>query len=386
VVGGAVGVAVVGGADGVAVVGGADGVAAEGTDDGVDEAVAMARRVLAEFVAPVLLPGGALAVRVGIGVAVADSAGYPESLLRDADVALWTAKAEGSQRYRVADPAMAVGWLDRMRLEEDLRLAVARGELEVFYQPVVDLVDDRLLGMEALVRWRHPVRGLVGPDRFVPLAEKTGLLPAIDRWVLREACRAVAGWRELVPDLTVSVNVCAADLVEPSFVEDVVGALAAAGLPARALMLEMTESALVADMDAAAVILDAIAKLDVRVALDDFGTGYSSLAYLRTLPIDVIKIDRTFVADLGAAGADDAVTRAIVGLAGALKLGLVAEGVEERGQVEHLLRLGCDRAQGFLLARPMPHDMLEALLHRQLERLAAEVPAERSGDAVPAAG
>jgi diguanylate cyclase (GGDEF)-like protein len=324
--------------------------------------LSVASRMLREVSRPLRLDDGQVTVNVSIGIAVGDGHAVPNLLLRDADLALNRAKVEGRNRCWLADAALSYGAVDRMRLEEDLRHAVGRHELEVYYQPIVAMSDCRLLGLEALVRWQHPERGLLQPGAFVPIAESSGLLPALDRWVLADACRMLARWRRVVPELYVSVNACAGQFADPSFPARVAESLRLAGLPPRALTIELTESALVADVGTAGRILQEISELGVRLALDDFGTGYSSLAYLRSMPIDVIKIDRSFVRELGGHAADDVVIRAVVGLAEALNLTVVAEGVETEFQLAELRRLRCARGQGYLFGKPMPAEQVAALL------------------------
>jgi EAL domain-containing protein (putative c-di-GMP-specific phosphodiesterase class I) len=249
-----------------------------------------------------------------------------------------------------------------MQLEEDLRRGLDAGEFEVHYQPIVELDSERITAVEALLRWRHPARGLLAPGAFIETAEDAGLLPALDGFVLRAACQQVRSWRRLRPDFLVSVNICAAHLVDIGLVDEVAAALASADVPPGALMLEVTETALVADLPLAGRTLHELAELGVRIALDDFGTGYSSLTYLRTLPIHTIKIDRSFVNDLDGDATDEAVTRAILGLAETLGLRPVAEGVEGVFQADRLRDLHCGHAQGFLFARPMPATELTELL------------------------
>ncbi|HWH00198.1 MAG TPA: GGDEF domain-containing phosphodiesterase, partial [Pilimelia sp.] len=303
-------------------------------------------------------------LRASIGAAVADALHRDDAdrLLRDADVALHAAKSDGRGRYRVSDAQLRAGAVDQILLDTEMRSALARGEFEVHYQPIIELATGRISGAEALVRWRHPRRGMVAPGSFLPAAEAAGLLPDIDRWVLREACRQATVWRRHVPHFSVSVNISAGHVTHSTLVSDVTGALAASGLPAAALVLELTETALVADTTAAASVLAQLAKLGVRVALDDFGTGYSSLTYLRTLPIHSIKIDRTFVWGLGDGATHDAVTRAIVELAGTLGLVQVAEGVETDDQADWLRGLRCTYGQGFHFSHPVPAEAMNHIL------------------------
>ncbi|MFG1926327.1 putative bifunctional diguanylate cyclase/phosphodiesterase [Cryptosporangium sp. NPDC048952] len=327
------------------------------------DATGVATVILERIAEPVALGEGTpVSVRASVGIALADGSATAETLLRDADLALYEAKESGKNRYRVADPELSSSTLGRLRLEEELRVALEVGEFEVHYQPIVELASERITAVEALLRWRHPTRGLLGPGAFLETAESVGLLPALDGFVLRTACAQVRTWRASRPEFVVSVNVCAAHLVDPGLVDEVAAALAAADVPPSALMLEVTETALVADLAMAAQTLRELSSLGVRIALDDFGTGYSSLTYLRTLPIHAIKIDRSFVRDLDGNATDEAVTRAILGLAETLGLRPVAEGVEGVSQADRLRDLRCGHAQGFLFAKPMPAEELTELL------------------------
>ncbi|GAA3397249.1 putative bifunctional diguanylate cyclase/phosphodiesterase [Cryptosporangium minutisporangium] len=330
---------------------------------GEADAVAVATVILERVSQPVSVgDGNPVAVRASVGIALADDRSTAELLLRDADLALYEAKETGKNRYRVADQELSSSSLGRLQLEEELRTALDAGQFEVHYQPIVELASERVTAVEALVRWRHPTRGLLGPGAFLEAAESAGLLSALDGFVLRSACHQVKIWREMRQDFVVSVNVCAAHLVDAGLADEVAAALAEADVPAGALMLEVTETSLVADLALAARTLRELSDLGVRIALDDFGTGYSSLTYLRTLPIHAIKIDRSFVRDLDGNATDEAVTRAILGLAETLGLRPVAEGVEGVSQADRLRDLRCGHAQGFLFAKPMPARQLTQLL------------------------
>ena len=324
--------------------------------------VEVARTILERLGQPVTVGGGP-PLTVGASVGIALEGETAEILQRDADMALYDAKQQGRNRYRIADSELSSSTLARLRLEEDLRRGLDGGQFEVFYQPIVELSSATTTAVEALLRWRHPTRGLLAPGAFLEVAEAAGLLPLIDQWVLRQACRQVASWRRIVPGFVVSVNVSAGHLSDPGLVDQVNSATALAGVPAGALMVEITETALVADLGLAACTLRELAELGVRIALDDFGTGYSSLTYLRTLPIHTLKIDRSFVRDLAGNATDEAVTRAILGLAQTLGLRPVAEGVEGVAQAERLRELHCGHAQGFLFGHPMTADGVTELLY-----------------------
>jgi diguanylate cyclase (GGDEF)-like protein/PAS domain S-box-containing protein len=332
-----------------------------------DEAAAVAAaRVVAAVAAPVALCGREIRVTASVGIAVARGGESPDDLLRNADLALYRAKERGKGRFECFAPAMHAAAVERLELEADLRRALADGELMLHYQPVVDLASGHAVGAEALARWRHPERGLVPPGVFVPVAEATDLIVPLSRWALAEACAAAARWPGEepggAPPLSIAVNVSGRHLQRAGFVEDVAAALRTSGLAPRRLVLEVTESVLLADLDTAVGRLEALRALGVRVALDDFGTGYSSLAYLERLPVDVLKIDRAFTADITAGGKRAALARAVVTIADTLGLRTVAEGVETAAQRAELSALGCALGQGYLFARPLDDGALRALL------------------------
>ncbi|MDQ1293420.1 MAG: hypothetical protein QG608_1301 [Actinomycetota bacterium] len=292
-------------------------------------------------------------IHTSIGIAVGRR-DHPEDLLRDADVALYEAKAGGRDRHVLFAPRMSKAVEERVRLDADLREAVGREQFFLVYQPTVDLRTGTLTGVEALVRWRHPVRGLVMPDDFIPAAEKNGLIVPIGRWVLGQACRQAMVWRRDGHHLSVSVNVsgrqfdCEADLVS-----DVRNCLEETGLPPRELVLEVTETRLMRDVTASAVHLRALKSLGVRIAIDDFGTGYSSLAYLQRFPVDTLKIDRSFVAGIARSPESEALVRTLVHLGRTLGVQTLAEGIENRRQLQYLKAEQCDRGQGNLFSPPL---------------------------------
>ena len=278
---------------------------------------------------------------------------------------MYVAKRSGKGRSQRFVPEMHEQAIRRLEVTSELQGAIENGQLVLFYQPIVEVATGRALGVEALVRWRHPRRGLVPPAEFIPIAEDTGLVIPLGRWVLREACRQTGEWLKagVVDDsFYVSVNISARHLYDPGMVGDVVGALDRSGLPARRLLIEVTESALVKDLDPAATVLGELKALGARLAIDDFGTGYSSLARLSSFPIDVVKIDKAFVDRVGDKDGE-ATLRAMVNLSHILGMKAVAEGVEHNDQALALLRLGCTMAQGFLFARPMPADEVTGALH-----------------------
>jgi diguanylate cyclase (GGDEF)-like protein/PAS domain S-box-containing protein len=328
----------------------------------------VAERVIAALQEPFDLDGREVFVTASIGIGVGEDA---EELLRSADVAMYRAKASGKAQYVVYAPKMDDDLVGRLELVADLRRACIEDEFVLHYQPIVELESRRVVGVEALVRWQHPTRGLLQPSDFVGLAEETGQIVEIGRWVLQEACRQAASWRaQLACDLSVSVNVSARQIRQSGLVEDVQAALAASGLAPGALTVEITESALVRRREEMTAILESVTGTGVRLALDDFGTGYSSLSLLRDLPVRTVKIDRSFVHTIDAGPAQRAFVQAIVDLAEALQLTVVAEGIERPIQAAALLRIGCVLGQGYHFARPLPADALGRLLEQQ-ERSAA---------------
>ncbi len=328
-----------------------------------DQAAAAAERFIAALELPVLLDGQEQQVMASIGIVLAmDGYDRPEEVLRDADVAMYRAKAAGGGQYALFDPAMQAALAARVALERDLRNALARGEFHLLYQPVVSLDTGRVEKAEALVRWHHPERGLVSPGDFIPLAEATGLVVPLGRWVLGEACRQARAWLDAGTPLPVAVNLSAREFGRPDLVGEVAAMLAEARLDASWLRLEITERVAMGDPTTAAATLAALQDLGVQVAIDDFGTGYSSLAYLKHLPVNTLKIDKTFVDGLGVDQDDDAIAEAIIGLGQVLGLRVIAEGVETAAQADRLRDLGCQYAQGYYFARPLPANELAALL------------------------
>ncbi len=274
-----------------------------------------------------------------------------DELLKRADMALYAAKAAGRHTYRFFEPEMNARLQARRNLELDLRDALLRGEFELYSQPTVSAATRQVTGFEALIRWNHPERGLVLPADFVPLCEEIGLINPIGDWVLRQACAEAVGWPE---HFRVAVNLSATQLKNTGLVQTVAQALAASGLHPSRLELEITESVLLQENEATLVTLHQIQALGVRIAMDDFGTGYSSLSYLRSFPFNKIKIDRSFVRELGTRADCNAIVRALAGLAASLGMTTTAEGVETEEQFEHLRNQGCDELQGYLFGKPQP--------------------------------
>ena len=324
----------------------------------------VADRVLGCFAQPFQVDGEELLISASIGVALYDSSQTAAELVRDADAAMYRAKAQGRGRVQLFDAVTREHELQRVHTEHALRQALDNGELRVHYQPIFELRDLRPVGVEALVRWQHPTRGLLAPAEFIEVAEDSGLIVPIGAWVLGESCRQVAEWNRAFPvdrGLSLSVNLSARQLAEPGLVDTVRGTLADVGIDPSDLdlWLEVTETLVLRDPEAAAARLGELRALGVRLAVDDFGTGYSSLSYLRRFPISALKIDRAFVAGLGNSAEDEAIVLAMVRLAHALAIEVVAEGVETEMQLSRLQDIGCDYAQGFLLQVPLPADQLD---------------------------
>ena len=331
------------------------------------DALAVAGRLTGCLTEPLQVAGFEIVLGASAGVVITRSSEISANeLLRDADTAMHAAKADGGGQCRAFAPIMHTAIRDRLRLESDLRSALPLDQILVHYQPVVDLLADRVAGFEALARWTHPSRGPVPPAEFVPAAERTGLIVAMERHVLDVACRQLAAWRGEHASLTVAVNVSARHLHEPDFLDVVLGTLAHHRLPPSALVLEVTESLLFRDDEHVRGILERLRTTGVGLALDDFGTGYSSLSRLARYPFDTLKIDRAFVTDLEGSAAASPVLTATLAMARGLGMSVVAEGVETRAQLDFLLEHGCDLAQGYLLSRPGLARDVHATLGRSL--------------------
>lgn len=334
-----------------------------------ESAALIANRVQHEVAKPFLLESQMVHTSLSIGIVMhsvscEDAAG----MLRDADLAMYRAKALGRARHSFFTEAMRLGARNRLTLENDLRGAVGRQELRVYYQPIVSLADDRLAGFEALVRWQHPRLGLVTPADFIPIAEETGFIIDIDRWVLRRACAQLSLWRRSFsagPPLTVNVNLSSKQFLRPDLVAYVQRVLAETGVPPEALKLEVTESTLMAHSDEVNLIVQRLRAVGVKLYIDDFGTGYSSLSYLRRFQVDAVKIDQSFVSSMYTSPESTELVRTIIAMAQTLRLDVVAEGVETQAQLEQLRAFGCVYAQGYLFAQPLP----EAEVYAQLNGL-----------------
>jgi diguanylate cyclase (GGDEF)-like protein len=344
-----------------------------------EDAVTVAKRILAEMDSPVLIDGQELKARASIGVAVAASGDTgADELLHHADVSMYGAKRRHTHSYQLYVDGMQDPDADTVALDEQLRHAVGNGELRLHYQPIVTLDGGDLIGFEALMRWQHPTRGLLSPAEFIPLAEQTGTISELGAWALEHASRQVLRWQQRVPHgrrLELSVNLSPHQLDRPDLVAEVLETLRRTGYDPADLVLEVTETALVKD-EAAIPVLTALRAEGIRIALDDFGTGYSSLRYLTQLPVDILKIDRCFVAELNGTGTASAIAETMVRLAQVLHLETVAEGIEDAAQATELTLLGCQSGQGYHFARPMEPEAVDALIAEAAERWPSlEVPA-----------
>ena len=330
------------------------------------EAMLIAERISRTVALPIMLEEGETAVTVSIGISLARGSSLAaETVIREADAAMYRAKARGRSRYELFDESLRQRGMQRIELETALRNAIDRSELRVHYQPKVSLSDPwSLTGFEALVRWEHPERGLIGPSEFLPLAEETRLVVPIGAYVFEQALRQLTRWRETMPDVTISVNLSARQLEDTGLASTLASSIEASGNDPQALCLEIAESALMDDSEAALQALHRFKAAGLTLAIDDYGTGHSSLSGLKRLPVDTIKIHQSFVGSLGNDPEQALILRAIVDLAHALGLDTIAEGVETDDQLSQLRGLGCDRAQGFLFGSPVPVDEAEALLAR----------------------
>jgi predicted signal transduction protein with EAL and GGDEF domain len=339
----------------------------------LNEVFEVANRIISELAAPVDIRGHQIMAGASIGI-VLSSAGAenPADLMQAADVAMYAAKTTGKGRYQLYEPALQSALLDRLERTADLQRATNFREFEVYYQPIVRLADGGLVGYEALVRWNHPERGLLAPGEFIPLAEETGLIVPLGRWVLHEACRQTRHWQihhESAQVIRISVNVSAKQFQHVDLVADVSSALHDAGLDPQSLILEMTESILVDNVDAIIVRMWELKQIGVSLAIDDFGTGYSSLSYLRDFPVDILKLDKSFVDDLGTPTESGALAESIVMLANKLHLQMTAEGIETKEQLDLLRSFGCPVGQGYYFAKPLKSSKVDSSLSKLDSRL-----------------
>jgi len=337
------------------------------------EAHAITSAMLAALEQPFLIHGQEIRVRLSIGVSVyPDDARRGDDLLAHAEAALVTCKRHGGGRVLFFDPSMSDSMQERLALENDLRRALTAGEFEIHYQPQISTRSGRILSVEALLRWRHPTKGLIAPSSFIPLAEQTGLIVPLDAWVLREACRQAGAWLANGLHFKVAVNLSAMQFRCPDILDTIVAAVHGAGLDPRVLEIELTESALMTEPEKSSAALKMLRSMGISIAIDDFGTGYSSLSYLRRLPIDKLKIDRSFIRDLPTSATDESIVRAIVSLAHSVGLQVVAEGVETVEQLESIRGLDCDQWQGYYCCVPQPASELT-------ERLAGDAALSVTG-------
>jgi predicted signal transduction protein with EAL and GGDEF domain len=320
----------------------------------------IAENLLTAIRRPYEIDGHDCMVSASIGISLFDGDDqHQNELLMNADAAMYHAKSQGRDRYCFFEASMNANAQQQMQLLRDLRLALERGEFQLLYQPKFDALTTALIGVEALLRWQHPERGMVPPDQFIPAAEKAGLIVPIGEWVLDEACRQMALWRNAVKaDWTVAVNLSAVQFAHPGLTQMVAATLARHALEPHYLVLEVTESTAMRDVDSSMTILRQLTEMGVHISIDDFGTGYSSLLYLKRFPASELKIDRGFVRDLARDPEDAAIISAIVALGRTLNLNIVAEGVETSVQQEFLTRLGCTSLQGYLLGLPVGPDLI----------------------------
>jgi diguanylate cyclase (GGDEF)-like protein len=332
-------------------------------------AIALATRLIATIAKPFELDGHQVAINASVGISIAPNDGIdPDKLLKSADMALYRAKSDGRDSYRFFEPDMDAKMQLRRKMEIDLRRALTLGEFEVYYQPLITLKTEKICGFEALLRWRHPERGIILPMEFIPIAEEIGLIGQIGAWVLKRACLEAAGWPD---NVNIAVNLSPAQFKHRAIVLDVVAALGASGLPAHRLEIEITETVLLQDTETTVRTLDELRDLGVRISMDDFGTGYSSLAYLQKFPFDKIKIDRSFVENLAEHPQSIAIVRAVMALSISLGMKTTAEGVETEEQLRRLKEEGCTEVQGYLFSRPVPAAEAAHLLQDRVTKAVA---------------
>jgi diguanylate cyclase (GGDEF)-like protein len=329
------------------------------------DATNLASRINASLCAPYSIDGHQVVIGTSVGIAVGPTDGdSPDQIIRNADLALYRAKGDARGTYRFYEREMDIQMRARSALETDLRTALSARQFELHYQPIVDLATNEVGGVEALIRWRHPEKGMVPPATFIPLAEQTGLIVPLGEWIIREACRTAAQWPN---DVRIAVNLSAAQFVNPGLVQVIASALANSGLSPHRLEIEITETLLLQDSESTLAMLYQLRELGVGIAMDDFGTGYSSLSYLQRFPFDKIKIDRSFVKDIAENTGSLNIVRAVVALAQGLGIRTTAEGVETNEQLEKIRLEGCSEMQGYLFSRPLPAKEIEQLFlsHRR---------------------
>jgi diguanylate cyclase (GGDEF)-like protein len=332
----------------------------------ISDATIVADRLQESLRTTSMLEGHSIYVSASIGIVLSLS-GYdrPEDLLRDADIAMYRAKANGRDRYEIYDAVMRQRILDRLALEGEMRKAIEAEELLVHYQPIIDVANGRVIGFEALTRWKHPRLGVLYPGQFLPLAEETGLIIAIDRWVLRRACEQTVEWQKQFPSsppLSISVNISSRQIVQPDFITHLKDTLRETSLDANCLDLEITENTIMENFDQTAIILQQLRQLGVQIHIDDFGVGYSSLSYLSRFPINALKIDRSFIHMMTTDVSYMKIVQAIIRLTHNLGLSVTAEGVETQEQLTQLRELECEYIQGYLISKPIDSQQAGKLL------------------------
>jgi EAL domain-containing protein (putative c-di-GMP-specific phosphodiesterase class I) len=331
-----------------------------------DDAAKVAARIVRSFGQSMVIGDNELFVTASVGIAVFPNDGEdPETLLKNADAAMYHAKSQGRNNYQFYGRAMNARASEKLAMEAQLRKAIERNEFEIHLQPKLDLRSDRIAGAEALIRWRHPERGMVLPGDFIPLAEQGGMIVPVGEWVLQAACQQSMTWLQAgLPPTPVAVNISSLHFRHRTLLSTVARVLENTGLPPQLLELELTESILMEDIAATLATLRSLKGMGLRLSIDDFGTGYSSLAYLKRFPLDALKVDRSFVKDMSAAADDTAIPSAIIAMAHSLKLEVVAEGVETQEQMAFLKERGCEYAQGYFIGRPMAAPQLTTILER----------------------
>jgi len=339
---------------------------------GVLEAVGVADRLQREIAQPLRAGGAELRLSASIGIAIAEPGEDVDvsRLVEDADAAMYRAKERGGARTELFDMAMRERAVDALSIEQELSHGLDRGELRLFYQPLVSLVTGEIVGAEALIRWEHPERGLLSPDKFLPVAEESGLIVQVGAWAVGEACRRLRDWDRLSGGpsaFSLAVNLSARELTHPDVVATVLNAVRRSALDPSRITIEVTESTAMADRDSGFRALRELSAAGVRIAIDDFGTGYSSLDHLREMPADILKIDRSFVAGMAANSPDSALVAAAIAMGRALEMEVVAEGIETSEQVADLRELGCPLGQGYLFARPLPPEEIDTLLEADVQ-------------------
>lgn len=332
----------------------------------IDKAIQITERILTDFQTPLILNNSEIVISASIGIVLGTKNYHQASdLLRNADIAMYRAKAQGRSSYKIFDLEMHTQAINQLTLETDLRKAIERQEFMVYYQPIIDIFSERLIGFEALVRWQHPTRGLILPNEFIPLAEETGLIVQIDRWMFYTACQHLANWKaKFASDLLlkININISAQDIRHSSFIEDIDQTLAQTGLAGDSIAIEITESMLIDNICKTIDLLNELKNRKIQISIDDFGSSYSSLNYLHRLPADNLKIDRSFVSQMQEGNRNYQVVSTIIALSNQLGLAVVAEGIETPQQLKWLQQLKCEFGQGYLFSKPLSHETAEALL------------------------